>query len=246
MTTTNHHFRYEGFSNPNGTVVPDDVFDVLMPELTEAELRVLLYVVRRTFGFKKNSDAISLSQMVSGIQTRDGRVLDRGTGMTRRGVMKGVAGLREKGIVQVEARVSEDGVNQVNVYALRFKEKGGQGVGNGVPYGREPGSPGVGNGVPPQQTVLQQTVRHNNVGTNLVKATEKPEGQVDYLIDEIEKVTGDTHSRRMFQLIAARLPDEIIFQLLSEIKQGQEGIRNRGAVFVAATRGRLEGRRSVR
>ena len=89
MTKANHHFHYDGFSNPNGTIVPDDVFDVLMPELTEAELRVLLYIVRRTFGFKKNRDAISLSQMVNGIQIRDGRVLDRGTGMTRRGVMNG-------------------------------------------------------------------------------------------------------------------------------------------------------------
>jgi len=46
-------FRYKGFISPNGTIVPDDVFDVLAPELTEAELRVLLYVIRKTFGWKK-------------------------------------------------------------------------------------------------------------------------------------------------------------------------------------------------
>nr|MDP9472985.1 replication protein [Chloroflexota bacterium] len=56
---------------------------VLMPQLSDAELRVLLYIVRRTFGFKREADAISLSQMVSGITTREGQVLDRGTGLSK-------------------------------------------------------------------------------------------------------------------------------------------------------------------
>ena len=50
---TEQHFRFEGFSAPNYTPVPDDLFDELAPELTESELRVLLYVLRRTFGFKR-------------------------------------------------------------------------------------------------------------------------------------------------------------------------------------------------
>src|SRR4051794_21031853 len=74
-------FYYDDLPSPNGTIVPDDVFDVLTPKLTEAELRVLLYVVRRTFGFKKDRDSISISQMVSGMKKRDGTVLDAGTGM---------------------------------------------------------------------------------------------------------------------------------------------------------------------
>ena len=236
-------FHFEGFSSPNGTVVPDDVFDLLMPELTEAELRVLLYIVRRTFGFKKDSDAISLTQMVSGIRTKDGRVLDRGTGMSRRGVMKGVAGLIEKGIITVRKTMSEDGVNQVNVYTLRFKDKVEEGVGNDVPYGREPRSPRVGNDVPPQQTALQQTVKQNNVVDTNGKKQRKPPGQVDYLVAEIEQVTQDTHSRQMFRILAEVLPDEVIFQLLAEIKQG-EGIRNPGAIFVSAAKKRLQLRRS--
>ena len=41
---------FEGFSSPNYTQVPDELFDILMPSLTDAELRVLLYIIRRTFG----------------------------------------------------------------------------------------------------------------------------------------------------------------------------------------------------
>ena len=92
-------FEYEGFSNPNGTIVPDDVFDVLMPRLADAELRILLYIIRRTFGFKKNSDDISLRQMVEGITTRDGRVLDAGTGLSKPTVARVLAGLPQTPIL---------------------------------------------------------------------------------------------------------------------------------------------------
>src|SRR5688572_1052422 len=90
---------FEGFGAPNTTPVPDVVFDVLAPALGEAELRVLLYIVRRTFGFKKAADTISLRQMVNGIVRRDGSVLDRGTGLTKSGVTKALRGLLAKGII---------------------------------------------------------------------------------------------------------------------------------------------------
>ncbi len=38
--------------------------------------------MRRTFGFKKDSDHIALSQLLNGIATRDGRILDRGVGLS--------------------------------------------------------------------------------------------------------------------------------------------------------------------
>jgi hypothetical protein len=43
-----------------------------MADLSGAELKVVLYVARRTFGFGKESDNISLSQMAQGITKRDG------------------------------------------------------------------------------------------------------------------------------------------------------------------------------
>ena len=57
-------FVFGGFDSPNTTQVPDAFFDVVAPELSEAELRVALYIIRRTFGFKKDTDNISLRQMV--------------------------------------------------------------------------------------------------------------------------------------------------------------------------------------
>ncbi len=115
-------YHFDGFASPNFTQVPDELFDVLAPELTEAELRVLLYIVRRTFGFKKQADAISVSQLVGGLKSRDGRLLDKGTGMSRSAVWRGATGLVEKGVLAVQRTRSEDGDYESNVYSLRFRE----------------------------------------------------------------------------------------------------------------------------
>jgi hypothetical protein len=153
-------FWFEGFFEPSFTMIPDTLFDELAPNLTESELRVALYIMRRTFGFKKQSDAISINQLISGISTRDGRVLDRGTGMSRQGVMRGIKGLTAKGVIVVRKEVGEDGVNQVNLYALRFRE---QGVVYERDYGGLPSRPRVVNEVDPQHTVKQQTEKQHTV-----------------------------------------------------------------------------------
>ncbi len=115
-------YHFLGFSEPNYTQVPNELFDELAPNLTEAELRVLLYVVRRTFGFAKKHDAISVNQMTSGITTSDGRVLDHGTGMSRSAVWRGAKGLVSKGVLAVDRIQSADGEYATNVYRLRFRE----------------------------------------------------------------------------------------------------------------------------
>lgn len=113
-------YNFGGFKNLNSTPIPDEFFDILAVQLSEAELRVLLYIMRRTFGFKKKADAISLSQLTNGIRKRDGSVLDYGTGLSKPSVLKAVSGLQSKGIITIEKRTGEDGRNEINVYQLRF------------------------------------------------------------------------------------------------------------------------------
>lgn len=112
---------FDGFASPNFTQVPDELFDVLLPQLTDCELRVLLYIVRRTFGFKRDHDAISLSQMVNGITTRQGQVLDRGTGLSKATVARGLAKLRARGVILAERRSSAERGDEATNYRLRFK-----------------------------------------------------------------------------------------------------------------------------
>jgi hypothetical protein len=77
---------FPGFQFPNTTQIPNEVFDTLMSHLSGGELKVLLYICRRTFGFRKDSDSISLTQIAHGITTKAGRVLDQGTGLSKRHV----------------------------------------------------------------------------------------------------------------------------------------------------------------
>lgn len=85
---------------PNSTQIPDHFLDFVMQDLTESELKVALYILRRTFGFQKDGDRISLSQLVDGITRRDGRRLDRGTGLSRSSVVRGIKGLEARGLLQ--------------------------------------------------------------------------------------------------------------------------------------------------
>ena len=114
--------RYRGFPRPNTTPTPDDLFDLFLPVLTHAELKVLLYIVRRTYGFKKSSDRISLKQICKGIITKSGKRLDSGTGLSRQGAITAVKSLEKRGLIVVERVKTEDGYNKVNVYRLRFRQ----------------------------------------------------------------------------------------------------------------------------
>ena len=115
--------RFKGFYRPNTTNTPDEVFDRFLTELSHAELKVLLYIIRRTFGFKKHCDRISLKQISEGIVTKDGRVLDRGAGIDRRTAIRVIKRLEEKGLIAVRRVQTEDRYNSVNIYALRFRER---------------------------------------------------------------------------------------------------------------------------
>jgi len=89
---------FQGFSVPNTTPTPDELFDVVLAKITSlAELKVLLYTIRRTFGFKKNQDWIGNDQYVNGIVTGKGKVLDRGTGLSSMAVTKGIKRAVEHG-----------------------------------------------------------------------------------------------------------------------------------------------------
>lgn len=117
---------FEGFDPPFYTQVPDALFDRFLPELSGAELKVVLYIVRRTFGFKKTDDDISISQLMNGITKRNGDVLDYGTGLSRDSVTRATKSLVDKGlIVRVRNSSAKQG-DLATTYRLRMKgEEGG-------------------------------------------------------------------------------------------------------------------------
>lgn len=86
---------------PNTTQTPDVILDRWLAVLNGSEFKVLMYLVRRTYGFgKRDGDAISLKQMVSGIRrTSDGTPLDWGVGLDKDTVLGALAVLVGLGMV---------------------------------------------------------------------------------------------------------------------------------------------------
>lgn len=110
--------RFQGYASPNYTMVPDELFDKQLPDLSGAELKVLLYIIRRTFGFKKDSDNISLSQLLYGITTHAGQQLDRGTGLSKQAIVVALRGLAEKNLIIPERRSSPEKGHEATNYRL--------------------------------------------------------------------------------------------------------------------------------
>lgn len=153
MSTTNtDHFVFAGFDPPHYTQVPDDFFDALMTELIEAELRVLLYIIRHTFGYKKNADAISFNQFLRGITKKNGEVVDKGSGLkSPTHLSNALKSLEEKGIIEVHRSQDRHMNKQTTIYALRFR----QGV---LPDGYHPTTRSV-VGVLPEAYIQETTIQ---------------------------------------------------------------------------------------
>lgn len=76
-----------GYDGPNFTQVPNLLLEEHMRVMKEAELRVVLAIARKTFGWHKKSDILSLSQLMEL------------TGLSRQGVINGLDDGIERGII---------------------------------------------------------------------------------------------------------------------------------------------------
>ena len=100
---------------PNSTQVPNILIDFLFPNIPDAEMKCLLYICRRTFGFRRSSDRISYSQFINGIKTREGRILDLGTGLSRQSVNIALRSLGFSGAIKVNKQ------GKTNLYAINLE-----------------------------------------------------------------------------------------------------------------------------
>jgi len=89
---------------PNYTQLPNVVLDA-MPQMKEAELRVTLAVCRMTFGWHKEHDKLSISQ------------IEELTGLSRQGAINGVQAGMERGVI-VREPVGAGFLYRINVEPL--------------------------------------------------------------------------------------------------------------------------------
>ena len=94
---------------PNSTQIPNILLDFVLPELPAGEMRCLLYICRRTFGFHKEQDRISFSQFVKGIKDKD-----KGCGVSRPVVAEAIKNLLKAGAIFVQ-RDTRGNVYKINL-----------------------------------------------------------------------------------------------------------------------------------
>ena len=99
---------------PNFLQVPNAVIDELLPNLTGAELKCYLVVIRKTKGWNKESDNISISQFM------------KATGLSNSAVIKACESLVKYGLLVKENGSRNTGIYAVNSYSKTTYKKSSQ------------------------------------------------------------------------------------------------------------------------
>ncbi|MFH1699223.1 MAG: replication protein [Candidatus Zixiibacteriota bacterium] len=219
--------RFIGFYSPKYTQVPDDLFDELMSELSGSELKVLLYVVRRTFGWKKDSDKISLSQMANGITKKDGTMLDSGTGLSKQAVSRAVRSLVSREILIRRRNRSEKNSFEPTEYSLNISDYP---LSNNVTRGgSQKMQQRVGHKCDIQETVKQDTEK------TLSKPVDNSQTLQDKeLLGQIMVTCRDPNSFNFYRKVVKEVPRFKVLSALSQVKEAQALGRvrkNAGAMF---------------
>lgn len=87
------------------TKLPNEFVDDVMPTISAISTVVYVAIARRTIGWQKDSDSISLSQLV------------RATGLTRPSVVKAINELTQRNLIAVKRQQSNQ-VSESNVYTI--------------------------------------------------------------------------------------------------------------------------------
>lgn len=91
---------------PNSSAIPNVLFDYWMNILSPAEFKVLMCIARKTYGWHKNNDLISIKQ------------IEKMTGLHRSGIVKNVDALVERGLLNKVKSKTTDGDDAPNRYEI--------------------------------------------------------------------------------------------------------------------------------
>jgi phage replication O-like protein O len=102
---------FSGFPEPQYTRTPNLIFDSLLAELSGSQLKTLLFVVRKTMGWRHDHDMVPISIAQIAL----------GTGLCNRAVIDAIKWLCDCKMVLREKQRGFEGRQGVSTYRLRFE-----------------------------------------------------------------------------------------------------------------------------
>ena len=227
---------FTGFVVPsqNWFRMPNEWTNITAGMTSLAELKVVEYVLRHTWGYQEYGIAkqISITEFMDGRRRQDGSRLDHGTGLSNRSVIDGLRNAVEDGYL-VEERDERDRGRIQKLYRLKMKNL-------------QPDVKILHGGVKIVHGSSEETshrtekdTSERNITVNGVENTKSPVSQLpdieqptekrDLITRDILEKLGDRHSERFYRLVAAKVPAEEIYRALSEIEV--DGAEDRARVF---------------
>lgn len=118
---------FDGFAPPteNYSKLPHLMIDALPIVETVAEMKVILYVLRHTWGYQDEEKKITQDEFEHGRKRRDGGRLDNGIGLSRNAIKDGIRRAVEHGFLVVREDNRDMG-RQRRIYALNMRSPDGQ------------------------------------------------------------------------------------------------------------------------
>jgi len=113
--------KFNGFKkdyDKNFFKFPTFIIDERLAELSNSEFKVLVYILRKCYGFSKTEDYISLSQFTKGSKKQ------RGTGLSVNPVCDSLKSLEEKGYIITEKRFRKTTLIKLNIPEIKRENTG--------------------------------------------------------------------------------------------------------------------------
>jgi hypothetical protein len=123
--------QFDGFEYPqqNWSKLPHQFIEELLPQIdTVAELKVVLYLLRHTWGYQEFGifKHITIDEFMRGRKDKNGARMDSGTGLSEMSVRRGLEAALKRGVIEVTVDASDKGRVEKRYRLLMQAQEGSQ------------------------------------------------------------------------------------------------------------------------
>ena len=181
---------------PNFFQCPNIIIDEYLKELSGSELKCFLFIVRKTKGWHKDVDAISISQFVES------------TGLSNRAVIDACNSLVERGFIFQD--IGQRGVKLFTLDCNKFTCEKSSHVKKAHSTSEESSQVTSEESSHTKDTIKNTNINKNNISDEVLKKTNEPKNGTVSEQDYIDKVTTDNKPKN-FALPLNWNPDDSLF-----------------------------------